>query len=203
CFKLSGNQIDVNVVIDPYDSSLGLKTPRLSADVIVVTGDTPDRNSWQQVKSSDNTPFIVQYPGEYEVKGVFAMAVTAKKKDASDTLLVSLGVDDVNIGHLGSIDRALTESELDALGRIDVLLLPVGGAGTLDAETAIEVLKQIEPRIVVPMQYAIPGLNLDSQPLEKFLKEYGLKDVEKLDKLKVQKRDLPSEDTRVVVINPS
>lgn len=203
CFKAQGNQSEQTVVIDPYDASIGLKIPRLSGDVVVVTDDSPAYNNWQQIKSSEHSPFLIQYPGEYEVRGIFATAVAAKKKSNETTLLLSMGIDDIVLGHLGCIDRALTEQELDALGRIDILLLPVGGGSTLSGRLAVEVLKQIEPRIVVPMQYKIPGLKSESEPLEIFLKEYGIKDPEKADKLKMLRRDLPSDETRVVVLNIS
>lgn len=112
-------------------------------------------------------------------------------------------LDDLTVCHLSDIDRPLDERELDALGRIDILLLPVGGGSTLDGVLATEVLNQIEPRIVIPMQYALSGLKTTSAGVEGFLKEYGIKNPEKMDKLKIQKRDLPSEETRVTLLDPA
>ncbi|MBI4268574.1 MBL fold metallo-hydrolase [Candidatus Uhrbacteria bacterium] len=204
CFKASGSQIDASVVIDPFDASIGLKLPRLSADVVLVTSSDSAHGNWQAVKGAATAPFVIEYPGEYEVRGVFATAVAAIKKNGKDkTLLLSLGLDDVVIGHLGTIDRQLTESELDALGRIDILLLPVGGDAMLNASLAVEVLKEIEPRVVIPMQYKIPGAKIEAAPVDQFLKEYGIKDAERLDKIKLLKRDLPAEETRVIVLNQS
>ena len=144
-----------------------------------------------------DAPFFITSPGEYEVKRVFVYGVQAKK-----CILYVAGIDELYIAHLGTLNRTLTEQELDALGRIDVLLLPVGGGSVLDPKTAVEVVGQIEPRIVVPMMYALAGIKTDLRPVEDFLKEYGTVDASREDKLKVQKKDLPAEETKVVVLLP-
>lgn len=208
CFKISGNQTDAIVVIDPFDASVGPKLPRLSGNILIQTKDSPEFNNLEAVKGvSSARPFIITHPGEYEVSGVCVSAVLAEKKQESKkgkperTILVSVGLDDLSVCHLSDIDRPLSERELDALGRIDILLLPVGGGATLPPKGAVEVLNQIDPRIVIPMLYNIPGFKKDLGAIDAFLKEYGLKNPEKEDKFKILKRDLPSEETKVILLN--
>lgn len=197
-FRAQGNQSDVSVVFDPFDQQSGWRLPRPSAD-LVLSSDPRVKTSALSVKSREGgSPFFITAPGEYEVKGVFVYGIHA----TADSILYVAGIDDIYVGHLGTLDRTLTEHELDALGRIDVLLLPVGGGTTLSPKSAIDVITQIEPRIVVPMMYKLAGVKADLRPIEDFLKEYGVKDAAREDKLKVLKKDLPADETKVVVLNP-
>lgn len=207
-FRALGNQSDVSVVFDPFDQNSGWRLPRPSAD-LVLSSDPTVKTSALSVKSREgSTPFFITSPGEYEVKRVFVYGINAPKKaggkkgtDAGCVVYV-VGIDDVYIGHLGTLDRPLTEHELDALGRVDILLLPVGGGATFDPRAAIDVITQVEPRIVVPMMYRLAGAKTDLRPVDDFLKEYGVKDVQREDKIKVLKKDLPAEETKVIVLNP-
>ena len=195
----------MTVLVDPTDQGTGWKIPRMAAEIILSSnaeeGDTLG-------KSKDGSPpFIIKYPGEYEVKNIFVYGLTVLKKNQSthstSTNLFVIGIDDMYVGHLGSLDRALNEKELDELGRIDVLLLPVGGRSVCDPRVATEIVTQIEPRIVVPMMYGLPGLKTDLRGVEDFLKEFGIKDGEPQEKLKLMKKDLPADDTKIVILNPA
>lgn len=206
-FRAQGNQSDVSVVFDPFDQSSGWRLPRPSAD-LVLSSDVRVKTSALSVKAREGgVSFFITAPGEYEVKRVFVYGIYAQKKagvkrGGDGCVLYVAGIDDVSVGHFGTLDRTLTEHELDALGRIDVLLLPVGGATVLDPKTAVEVITQIEPRIVVPMMYRLAGVKTDLGPLDDFLKEYGVKDAAHEDKIKVLKKDLPADETKVIVLNP-
>jgi len=203
CFRLQSTNHDVTALIDPFEPSAGWKMPRVSSDLVLFS---QDEGSSVAPKSKDGSPsFVINSPGEYEVKNIFVYGINALKKNKKgvedhSTLFV-LAIDDVFVGHLGGLDRILTEHELDQLGRIDILLVPVGGGSVLDARTALDVIGQIEPRIIVPMMYALPGLKGDVKPVDDFLKEYGTKDVQREEKLKVMKKDLPVDDQRVIVLN--
>jgi L-ascorbate metabolism protein UlaG (beta-lactamase superfamily) len=203
CFRLTSTLHDVSVLIDPPFQSAGWKIPRVNPDIVLFSS----HSHQVPFKSKDGSAsFAVTSPGEYEVKNIFVYGVDAKKKNTKGkgeehTTFFVLAVDDVFVGHVGGLDRPLTEHELDQLGRIDILLLPVGGGSSLDAKGALEVVGQIEPRIVIPMEYKIPGLKGDLHPVDDFLKEYGTKDVKRDDKLKVMKKDLPAGDMSVIILN--
>ncbi len=209
CFKLQGYSDEVTIVTDPFDPSTGWKLPKFQADITTISTDTPDHNFSDAVKKTDSkTPFVLRGPGEYEVKGVFMYGIDISKKRESEkrketrTTIYSFSFDELYVLHCGSLDRLLTEKEIDQIGKVDILLLPVGGGSAMDSKTAVECIGQIEPRIVIPMQYKLSGFKSDLGSVEQFLKEYGVKATETSDKLKIFKKELPAEETKIIVLNP-
>lgn len=208
CFKLTsktkGNG-EVIVVTDPYENSVGLRFPKTNADVVTVSHDHFDHNNFTGIKGNiDEHPFIVKDAGEYETKGVFARGIPSShdNKDGAErgeNLIFVINVEGVRICHLGDLGHVLTEAQIEAVGDIDILFVPVGGNYTIDAKEAVAVVKQVEPRIVIPMHYKIPGLKVEIADEKAFLKAFGGK-VETEKKLKVAKKDLMGEDTKVVVL---
>jgi len=208
CFKLTskirGNS-EVIVVTDPYENSVGLRFPKTSADVVTTSHDHFDHNNFAPIKGNiDEQPFVIKDAGEYETKGVFVRSIPSwhdKKQGAERgaNLIFVINVEGVRVCHLGDLGHALTEEQIETIGDIDILLVPVGGKYTIDAKEAIEVVKQIEPRIVVPMHYKVPGLKVDVVDEKAFVKAFGGKiEIEK--KLKVAKKDLIGEDTKMVIL---
>jgi L-ascorbate metabolism protein UlaG (beta-lactamase superfamily) len=110
-------------------------------------------------------------------------------------------IDDVRICHLGDLGHSLDDSEAEPLTSADVLLVPVGGRSAISATQAAEVVRQLEPRYVVPMHYAIPGLKVQLDPIDRFLKEIGLTAGEPQPKLSVQASSGDYE-TRLVLLEP-
>jgi L-ascorbate metabolism protein UlaG (beta-lactamase superfamily) len=208
CFRLQASNRDTALVTDPFSPSIGWRLPKLHADIVTISANQECHNFTDAIKKDEShLPFIITGPGEYEAKGIYVYGIPlvkkTKEKKAPYTTLYSFNIDDIFVGHMSELDRELTEHELDQLGRIDILLLPVGDRECLDPKTAIEVISQIEPRIVIPMQYKLPGLKLDQNPIDAFLKEYGVKDIEKVDKLKITKKELPAEETKIIALNPA
>lgn len=193
---------DSTVVIDPFGSSSGLKTPRLSADLVLLSDETTDAS----VVSGE--PFIVRGPGEYEVKKMFVYGIpvvndTNEKQDKRSTqTLYLIEIEGVSIAHLGNLGSQLSNGELERLEGVDILLTPVGGHGVLNAEQASTVISAIEPRIVIPMQYKIPGLKENLESVNAFAKELGVKDSETINKLKIVKKDLPQDNMKVIILTP-
>jgi L-ascorbate metabolism protein UlaG (beta-lactamase superfamily) len=146
-----------------------------------------------------NHPFVVDMPGEFEVKGVFAYCVAAPTK-AGTTLITRIESEDMVVAHLGSLDRELTGEELEHLRKIDILMVPVGGSRVLDAKKAAEVVAQVEPRVVIPMTYAVDGLKEKLDDLGAFVKALGAARKEETGKYKIAKKDLPQEDMLLVVL---
>jgi len=102
---------------------------------------------------------------------------------------------------LGDIGQeSLTDEQLEELEGVDILLIPVGGEETINGTGAVKIISQIQPRIVIPMHYKIPGLNTKLEPVDKFLKEFGVSAPEKMEKLKISKKDLPQEETKVIIL---
>lgn len=204
CFRVQGAQTDATLVVDPFDPSLGIKLPKLQSDILLISSHDEAHTSADFIARSTDA-FFIDHPGEYERKGVFIRGVGIDQKGKNDTqehvTIFSCVIDDVFVGHLGGLSRTLSEAELDLLGKIDILCVPVGGEGVLTPSQAVEVIAEIEPRIIVPMSYALPGIKRSYTPLDTFLKEYGVKEHDRLDKLKILKKDLPVEETKVIELN--
>ncbi|KKS90389.1 MAG: Zn-dependent hydrolase of the beta-lactamase fold-like protein [Parcubacteria group bacterium GW2011_GWF2_43_11] len=190
------------IAIDPFDESTGLKPPSFQADVLLITHDHHDHNNKKAIKG---TPFLIEGPGEYEVKEIAIQGIPSfhdeeeGKKRGSNTIYL-IEMEEMKVCHLGDFgQKELTEDQLEQIGDIDVLMVPVGGEFTLDAKGAAHVISQIEPKIVIPMHYAIPKLKIKLDEVDKFLKEVGKKSVVPQPKLLIKKKDLPLE-TQVVVL---
>jgi len=89
---------------------------------------------------------------------------------------------------------------LEKIGEVDILMIPVGGVYTIGASQASKIISQIEPRLIIPMHYYIPRLKIKLDPLDKFLKNFGLRSVEPVKKLSVKKKDLSDQEAKVVVM---
>ncbi len=200
CFRLTERGM-ATVVTDPYDSEVvGYEPLRLKADIVSVSHDAPGHNCLSAVKGNSHT---LTGAGEFEIGGVFITAIqtSGKKQDGNgrNTLYV-FDYDGVTVAHLGDLKRELTQADVEALGTVNVALVPVGGGGGLTPAKAAEVISLIEPGIVIPMHYKTEGDNLNLAPLNKFLQEMGLSDIEPIPSLKVTPSSIP-EETRVIVLD--
>ena len=200
CFRLRGRS--AAVVTDPYPPSIGLKLSRLDADLVTVSHEHENHNYTQVVRDA----YEIRGAGEYEVAGVSVIGVPtyhdAEKgaKHGRNTVYL-IEIDDVRVCHLGDLGHALEDAEAEAIASPDVLLIPVGGHTAINAAQAAEVVRQLEPRFVVPMHYAIPGLKLQLDSLDRFLKEMAVAASEPQVKLSVQASSGEYE-TKVVVLEP-
>jgi len=200
CFKIQNNE--TTVIIDPYADSIGLKMPRVSADLVLSTHPHFDHANFEAIRGNY---FKIDSPGEYEIKDVFVYGIPSFHDDSGgssrgENIIYLIELEGIRLAHFGDFgQKELTEDQLKKLEGVDVLLIPVGGIYTIDAKTAVEIIAELEPRIVIPMHYKIPGLKLDLETLDKFKKELGGK-AETLDKLKIKKKDLPPEETKLVIL---
>ena len=200
CFKVltKGNQGDVVIVTDPFADQQGLKMPRFQADIITVSCDNDLHNNADAIRGE---PYVIVHPGEYETKDVFIYGVPAiAEKPQAKLTLFKIFSEDISIAHLSDLPGTLSDEQIDRLGNVDILLIPVGGTNSLDAKKAVEVISQVDPRIVIPMRYIVDGQKSDLNGVDDFLKNCGLK-YEKMDKLKIAKKDLMTEDTKVIVLS--
>ncbi|RLC39242.1 MBL fold metallo-hydrolase [Candidatus Falkowbacteria bacterium] len=202
CFKIQNKTgpDGITVVTDPFDKKIGLKPPSFEADIVTVSHGHDDHNN---IKALRGKPFIITSAGEYDTKGVSIQGIESFHdekggKERGLNIIYRIEVDDISIAHLGDIGHILDNKQLDVLAGTDILLIPVGGKYTIDAKKAAEIVSQIEPRIVIPMHYKVPGLKIDIDGVDKFIKEIGLKPTEE-EKLKITKKDLPQEDMELVV----
>jgi len=201
CFRMVSRGLAA-VVTDPYDHKVvGYKSLNLRGTVVTVSQDSPNYNNISAVKSN---PRVLKGPGEFEIGNVFITAVrtNGKKRNADEmrnTLFV-FDFDGISVAHLGNMHRVPSQSQIEALGTVNVALVPIGGTGGLNAAKAVEVISLLEPGIVIPMLYSTPDSKLELDPLEKFLKEMGLGQITAEKELDITSSAMPSE-TRVVVLD--
>jgi L-ascorbate metabolism protein UlaG (beta-lactamase superfamily) len=198
---------EATVMIDPYEPKLGLSPVRLNVQIVIFSHDDPTHFSLQGLAGE---PHIVTGAGEFEIKAV-AMTGTQTYHDAKNgaergkNFVYTVEIDDLRICHLGHLGHALSEEQLEALGsKIDVLFVPIGGGSHINSSQATEIVNQIEPKLVIPISYALPGLTLLAQNLEgveKFAKEMGATDLTPQPKLQIS--TTPSvEETKLVLLEP-
>jgi L-ascorbate metabolism protein UlaG (beta-lactamase superfamily) len=204
CFKIQDKvgPEGVTVVTDPFDKETGLKVPNFEADIITVSHQHHDHNNTGALRGQ---PFVIDCAGEYDFKGVMVEGIDSYHDDKNgaergSNIIYRIEIDDISITHLGDLGQVLDNSQLEKLVGTDILLIPVGGTYTIDAKKAVEVISQIEPRIVIPMHYKTKDLNLDIEGVEKFIKEIGLVPSYE-EKLKISKKDLPSEEMELVILS--
>jgi L-ascorbate metabolism protein UlaG (beta-lactamase superfamily) len=207
CFRIRGR--DGVVLCDPYDRSTGLDLGKPSAHIVTVSHNHPDHNNVAAVRPLREQVFVIDGPGDYEVNGVLISGVRTyhdKQKGAErgvNTAYV-IHIDEVAFCHLGDLGHELTQAQVEEIGVVDVLFVPVGGGETISPAEAVQVISQIEPRVVIPMHYAATQTSFEYElaPLEKFTHEMGLKEVNAEDKINITAANLPaeSEETRVMVL---
>lgn len=208
CFQVSSSQgknNHVSIAIDPFDESAGLRVPKLQADIVLITHDHSDHNN---LKAVSGQPFIVKGPGEYDLKGVFIQGISGYHDNTQGTqrgsiTIYTIETEGIRLCHLSDLgQKELTSSQLDKIGDIDILMIPVGGIYTIDAAEAVKIMAQIEPRIIIPMHYKIPKLKIKLDNIDKFLKNLGIKKPESLLKLSIKKKDISTEEAKIVVLQP-
>jgi L-ascorbate metabolism protein UlaG (beta-lactamase superfamily) len=199
---------DAKIVTDPFDPSIGIKFPKIEADIVTISHAHADHNYPQGIAGE---PLVIDWPGEYEKKGVRITGFPTfhdkeKGKERGSNTIYRIDADGISILHCGDLGHTLDDNTLEAIGDIDILLIPVGGHYTIDAKEAVTVIKQIEPSMIIPMHYRTPAHDEkvfgEVAGLDEFLKAYGLENPETVDQLNIKKEDF-GEETKVVVMKTS
>ncbi len=209
CFKLK-NKAGLVIYLDPYKSEVvGITLPKDVADVITVSHSHDDHSATDVITGPVNREnvFLINKVGEYEIAGVqFTATGTFHDKnngaDRGKNLIISIVVDGLHIVHLGDLGVKLTEPQIDKLGSVDILMIPVGGTFTINAEEALDLIKEIQPSYVIPMHYKTAESKIEEiAKLDVFLEKntYALVG-ESVHKMKVDENSLP-DDTQILLMN--
>ena len=200
CFRIKGSH--TTVITDPYSPNSGYSLGKQTARIVTISHQHPEHSF---VSGIGGEPRQVKGPGEYEIGGVMIVGMPTfhdaeKGKTKGKNTIYLIEIDDITVCHLGDLGHVLTAEQAEELGNIDVLLVPVGGVSTINASKAAEVVRQLEPKIVMPMHYKTLMLKRELEPVDKFLTEMGVKEVTPQPKLSVTKANLPL-TTQVVLLN--
>ena len=200
CFRIRGRQ--ATVITDPYPPDLGYSLGKPTAHVVTVSHQHPGHSYVQGIGGG---PRLVTGPGEYEISGVLITGIATfhdreRGKQRGKNTVYLMEVDEVSVCHLGDLGHVLTAEQVEEIGNVDVLLLPVGGVSTINAPVAAEVVRQLEPKAVVPMHYKTEALSWELEPVDRFLKEIGVKEINSQPKLSFTRSSLPA-STQVFLLD--
>jgi len=206
CFKITNQGGRLIIITDPFNKKIGLNPPRCSADIVTVSHQHYDHNNTKTITGmEDSKPFIVDSPGEYEIKGVSIVGCRSfhDKEKKEQNIIYLMEIDRIRVCHLGDLGQdKLEDKQIEKIGNVDVLMIPVGGNYTIGAKRAVKIINQVEPSIVIPIHYKLPGLKINLDDVKEFLKEMGLNGIAPVDKLTVKKKDLLGKQIEVVVMKP-
>ncbi|MEK7189042.1 MAG: MBL fold metallo-hydrolase [Patescibacteria group bacterium] len=195
---LSGVKIqtgDSIVLFAPPSAKSELRASRMKADVVVLGNPSDDIN----VEPRAEKLLTIASPGEFEAGGIFVYCLANPSAGEPRSLLSRTTIEGMTVAHLGSLDRGLSEGELELFEGVDVLLVPVGGKDVLDAKTAKEIVEKVEPRIVIPMHFKHKAVKTEYDDASRFFKEMGAAPVAQ-ERAKITKKDLPIDTVEVLHI---
>lgn len=191
---------DLAVVTDPYPESLGVSMGKPHARVVTLSH---KHRNHSNVVGITGEPYVADGPGEYELQGVYIRGLRTPvgptdPPEKRNTLYV-IDIDGVTLCHVGDLSKPLPAAMVEAVGKIDVLLVPAGGDCTINPREVVELVAALTPRLIIPMHYALPGLAVQLGTLEAFLKELGAPAAERMNRLVVTATNLPAQ-AKVVVL---
>lgn len=200
CFRIKGNR--TTVITDPYSPELGYKAGKLSADIVTISHSHPGHSYVEAV--SDVTK-VINGPGEYEIGGVIFIGMntyhdTEKGASKGKNTVYLMEIDEMTVCHLGDLGHSLSADQVEDIDEIDVLMLPVGGGSSLTASEAAEMVRQIAPKIVIPMHYKTDAISRELAPVDAFLKEMAVQEIEPQPKLTLNRSTIP-QNTQVVLLS--
>ena len=203
CFRIRGRE--TTIITDPYSPTLGYSLGKPTAHIVTVSHQHPGHAYVQGIEGIGGEPRLVTGPGEYEIGGVLLIGIATfhdgekgGKRGKNTAYLIEL--DEISVCHLGDLGHVLTAEQVEELDNVDVLLLPVGGVSTINAPMAAEIVRQLEPKVVIPMHYQTEALNRELEPVARFLKEIGVEQVTPQPKLVLTRSSLPA-NTQVFLLD--
>ena len=198
CFRLRSD--DLVVLTDPYPLSLGLRPDARPSTVVTISNNHPNHSS---VEDLVGEPKVFIAPGEYEFSGISVRGVmTPLPPDTAmeqRNVAYSIEIDGVNICHLGDISQPLSTKQVDELSPVAVLLVPTGGGCTLDLAQVLQIMQDLDPKVVIPMHYSVPPIDASLQGVDAFLSRMGLSEVQPQPRLVATASNL-SPDMKVVLL---
>lgn len=207
CFKITTRpagrgQEEVTIFIDPFDKSIGLRPPQGQADLVLVTHDHHDHNNVSALKGE---PRLIDIPGEYSVSGINIIGMKSfhdgkEGEERGFNTFFILESEDIRVCHLGDIGCDLDQKQLDTINGVDIMMVPIGGKFTIDGEKAADMMKKIEPKVIIPIHYKIPGSTMDVADEKKFCAEMGNCPREKVSKFNIRKKDIEEKNMEVVLM---
>ncbi|MEK7452707.1 MAG: MBL fold metallo-hydrolase [Patescibacteria group bacterium] len=207
CFKIvSGG---TTIILDPFNKDIGLTPPRGKVDVVFVSDGNLKKDDYSQLDSA----FVIAGAGEYEVGGMHINGASIfhlneKGEEVKKSTMYIIDVEGIRVCHLADFSEDHVRSVLDKMGQVDILMIPVGGGyligntkiNSLGYDKAVDIIGDIDPRVVIPMFFKVNNLKISLDDVSKFLKSSGASNIEAVDKFTVKKKDLPQDGRDVILM---
>lgn len=194
CFEFTNN---ITLVTDPHDGkSIGIPAPSVTGDIILVSHNHYDHNSVKSVEKDGSK--IVTDPrkrtiDDIEIRGIESFHDEAKGAKRGENIIFQFTIDEIIFCHLGDLGHELDDEAIGKIGEVDVLFIPIGGTFTVDDKQAWEIIKKINPKIIIPMHYKIGGLSLPISGIDDFLKQNPYKIIPVGNEIEIDREDFPEE----------
>ena len=192
-----------SVVTDPYHSYIGIEMPEVTADVVTVSHKHDDHAYVEAVKGN---PMIIDTVGYFDVKGIGILGISTNHDEVEGekrgkNLVYKYRIDGIDVCHMGDIGEECTPELAEAIGPVNILLIPVGGEYTIDADIAKDYVDKLMPDMVIPMHYRTRGVDLDIDKVDAFLRHFEDEMIEEIedDTIEITRSQFDDEYTRVVV----
>lgn len=200
CFRIKSTH--GIVITDPYPPEVGYTLGKLTARIVTVSHDHADHN---YVQGIGGEPKVLNRPGEYEISDILVFGIATyhdaeQGKQRGKNIVYRIETDDLSVCHLGDLGHVPNATQAEFLQNSDVLLIPVGGGFTVNGTVAAEIVRQLTPKVVIPMHYKTPVVKADLEPVDRFLQEMGVSSNTPQPKLSITRSSAP-ETTQVVLLD--
>lgn len=203
-FRIKGK--NVTLVTDPFDPEMvGLKLSKIEADLVTISHQHQDHNKVDLVTVGKR---VIDGPGEYEISGTSIIGIQTfhddqKGAERGQNTVFVIEMDGLRLCHLGDLGHLLSDQQIEEIGEIDILMIPVGGEYTIGPVDAVKVVHDIEPKLVIPMHFKVPGINEKIfeklETVDAFVSQLGLPSTTE-SKLVVKDGELSVENQRIVIL---
>jgi L-ascorbate metabolism protein UlaG (beta-lactamase superfamily) len=179
CFLLT-SEAGTRIITDPFDNQVGYPVPNEEANIVVTSHDHFDHNYIKAVKNPKDGVYLhISSPGRYSRNGIIITGVStfhdqAEGRKRGRNVVFVIDIDGLRVCHCGDLGHIPDARQAAEIGRIDILLLPVGGTFTVNAKEAYQVVNLLKPSVTVPMHYKTPEISFNVDGVDKFLSEAGL-----------------------------
>jgi L-ascorbate metabolism protein UlaG (beta-lactamase superfamily) len=199
CFLIRGKE--KTIITDPCHPDLGYRLGEPEADIVTLSHFHRGHN---YIEGIADEPKQIKSPGEYEMGGIFITGIPTFHDDKKGELrgkntIYVIEMDGITLCHLGDLGHPLGPQLVEEIGDIDILFLPAGEVSTILIDTAVEIVRQLEPHIVIPMHYKTEAFTGNLSPVDKFLDKMRIRELEAKPKLSITSSSLPTPTQTIVL----
>jgi L-ascorbate metabolism protein UlaG (beta-lactamase superfamily) len=193
----------LSLIIDPFGTDVGLGTPQWKSDIVTICNKDYTENVLPLLV---NKPKVINQPGEYEIRDLFIYGIRTAMKETPDgkkreNIIYKFEYENIHICHLSHLGEKLTDAQMENIGIVDILLLALGSDKTLNIKESKELIEELDPRVIIPVDTSHKGENLaDSQTIQEFLKVMGKTTVEPIEFFSADKYTYTPEKTDIIFL---